>query len=583
MPLDTTTSPFGMSKDETLQEALDKMPQDSSVLDKTHALVWGVTKYAIYNPNQLQMFAADTGLGKTTGFRNAIKKAWDTMWQEMPVLILVPTRHDAEKMYLEMEEIEEGCAAVWTMSHDPEQKELDENFIPVKYFAKHEASQYKCLILTHNAGKVAEKWIGRRDIVFVDEYSDPVMTKNYELYQFTKARDDESSGPYGDLFQDAEDWAREQEEHYEQGDKRLTPVVIPSWIDTILTIAPTSEEGRNIQGLASAIKERRVFQTRTTRTTWTAYDYNVPFQEKSIMFSATAMFDGWQFGENSDFLKEHLPVIDYSDVTFKHKAWPEGVPVYHDKILSNRQHREEFFDYLKEWIQWPNSETLIIAPKPFVSDIKAMFPMVKVTNYGRDVGSNDFRDCTAVYVVSEFHKPSDVARSHYLGHSGALEVTEDALEPISNTQGATMLSVKDANYCVHLKQMIARCALRNIDDDGKAGKATVHCMINEDRYTRLLPMLFPQCNLTFPEGKARIYERRDNTPIVAKIIHYLRTVPEDQEFVGSPELRESGIWIKGASKVKQIAIGEPNFLGSGWYFRKGNSRTNPAGFHRLKG
>lgn len=575
--LDDTTSPFYRTKEEFIREAIDSCPSVNPIPQVQEA-VWGLVQYVTFNKGRLNFFNADTGLGKTTGFQQAIKNVWDKYWLDTPVLIMVPTRLDAEKMYLAMEALEEGCAGVWTTAHDPENTSTDDHFVPSRMFTKSEAASYKCLILTHNAGKDCESWVGRRDIVFVDEDPKPVSSDIFERYHFTKASDEESNnGPYGSIFTEAEVWALEQEQ---QG---LSPVVTPKWVGKVLAVNPVTPSGLYIQKLAQGIKDGRAFQSRTRTTCWVSFDYDLPFQDRTIIFSATAHYEGFQFGSGNEFIRDHLPQIDYSNVEFKFKDWPQGLTKNHKQIVTNRQNREWFLEEMKNWITFATESTLIVCPKDLRSDIENLFPSAKVTNYGRDVGSNDYRECTEVYIVSEFHMPNDSLRANYLGHSGVSEVATGDLEPIQNTGSSLMKELKDANYSVHLKQMIARCNLRNIDEEGKAGKATVHCMINEGRFSRLLPKLFPKSALTYPYRETKPTASGDNTPIVVKAVRYLSSVSSEQDFVGSPELRDNGIETKGKRKGIQIAKGEPQFLSIGWMYRKGSAGRygTPSGFYRL--
>lgn len=575
MPLDMTT--FEMSKEDWIRKEIEGI---DNPIERTQAAVWGLVQYVTFNKGRLQFFNGDTGLGKTTGFRQSIEKSWEQHWGDKPFLVMVPTRVDAENMWLAMEEVEEGCAGVWTDVHEPSTPTADPLFTPTKQFTKAEAASHKVLVVTHNAGKVAEDWVGRRDLVFVDEDPQPVGQETFERYHFTKAADDESrSGPHGAVYSEADDWAREQEE------KGLSPVAVPAWVDKVLSLSPVTSAGACIQRLAQGINDGRAFQSRTRSTCWTVYKYDLPFQDRTIIFSATAHYEGFQFGSGNEFIRDLLPKVDYSNVEFKFKDWPEGLTKNHKQIMNNRTNRERFFKEIEDWVPFHSVNTLFVCPKDMRSDIEAMFPSAMVTNYGRDVGSNEFRDCTDVYIVSEFHMPNDALRANYLGHSGFDQVTEDSLDPIQNSQSTLMKTLKDANYSVHLKQMIARCALRNIDDDGKAGKATVHCMINEGRFTRLLPTLFPNSKLTYPERKTKGVSKGGNALTITKAIRYLTTVPEDQDFVGSPELNENGVCVKGKKKTIQITRAEPEFMSVGWYFRKGSGkgRGNPSGFHRLKG
>lgn len=569
-------TPFSVTKEQMIEEAMAACPSEAPI-DRTHAAVWGLVQYVKFNPGTLHFFNADTGLGKTTGFQLAIKACWDAFWRDLPVLIMVPTKHDAEKMYLAMEALEEGCAGVWTETHDPQSAVHDEHFTPTHSFTKHEAAAKKCLVVTHNAGKCCEEWVGRRDIVFVDEDPPPVSHERFDPWMFTKARDEEAErGGRFDLFQEAHEWAEGQ---CEAG---IRPLEIPEWVGAMLEVEAVTEAGKSLQRLAKAINDGRAFADRVKATTWHTYNYDLPFQDRMIIFSATAQYEGYQFGSDNQFVTDLLPKVDYSNVTFRFGEWPEGVSKYHRRIMEDRAQRELFFSFLHEWIGWADEKTLIVCPKAFRSDLSTMFPMAKVTNYGRDVGSNDYRDCDVVYVVSEHHVPKNTHRARYLGHSSEGRLSEDTLRPLENTRGKLMLELEDAHHSVHLKQMIARSNIRNVDASGQAGKATIHCLVDEERYARLLPRLFPNAKLEFPEARQASAGGSGTTTVLAKCIRYLSAVPDSKTFVASTELKEQGIWVKGKRKNATLEASSRELAGIGWVFVKGTGKGNPNGFRRLE-
>lgn len=549
------------------------------MLSSTHEAVWNTIEKRYWNNGKMMFFCAETGLGKTTGFRQAIKRLWDTYWPDLPVLIMVPTRKDADTMWQAMEAIEEGCAGVWTQVHDPSDTTTSDGLIPSVQFTKHDAVKKKCLILTHNAGKAAEDWIGRRDMVFVDEYPNPVSQELFEPYHFIQARDAEAkAGPFGELFTEAAQWAETQR------DKGLKPVEAPVWAVKLGKVYPVTEAGRRLKLLAEAIQEGRAFQTKTEACSWTSYKYDLPFQDRSIVFSATAMYEGWRFGDVEE-LKKDGPKVDYSNVTCHWKPWPVGVSRYHKQILSNREQRETFFDDLLSWIIWPDQTTLIVCPKPFESDIRHMFPEAMVTHYGCDVGSNQYRDCNRVFLVSEFHKPSEVYRSHYLGHSQVAKVTDECLKPISNTRGKVYQEVVSDSYAVHLKQMLARGTCRFVDEEGKAQKMEAYCMIDKERFGTLLPELFPGVELVYPKGHQPKsgFNKNERVPTTSKLIQYLPTVDKEKDFVSAKDLEAAGIKIKGKPKKEAIARKEQTFEDIGWSFEQGTVGRygHPSGFRRL--
>jgi len=546
-------------------------------VEQTHIDVRNKVNHRYFNNGPLMFYSAETGLGKTTGFRKAIKELlWDTHWSEMPVLIMVPTRQDADQMYREMEKLEPGCAGVWTQAHDPSSSETDKRFTPLVQFTKAQAAEKKCLILTHNAGKAAEKWVGERHIVFVDEYPDPIDTVTYQAKDLIGARDSEAkAGPLGEVFAEAAKWCESQDA------TGVHPTGIPAWVDRVLAVTPITADGQRIKALAQSIKEGTTFQSRHYATTVTSYKFDLPFQDKSIIFSATAAYEGWAFGQD-DTIEKDGPKVDYSNVEFHWKPWPLGVEKLHNRIMDNYQQREDFFSYLKSWIGEPGADTFIVCPKPFSSDVVRLFPDAMATNYGRDVGSNDYRDCTTVYLVSEFHKPNESHRAHILGHSGVAAVTEDNLKPVGNQNSPKMRQAKNDNYATHMKQMIARGSCRNVAPDGKAAKMVAHCMIDRDRFTRLLPELFPGAKLVYPEG----HEPKvagEKRSVVSRTLELLARTDDTIEFVSAIDLQAEGIKIKGSAKKDSIAESEAAFAGLGWVFELGTQGrySIPSGFRRF--
>ena len=546
------------------------------MIEQTHEAVWQSIEDRYFNRGALKFFVSDTGLGKTTGFRSAIKKMWDKYWQGIPVLIMVPTRKDADTMWQEMEAIEPGCSAVWTAVHDPSENISSGTFTPSAKFTKKQASKFKCLIVTHNAGRKCEEWCGRRDLVIVDEYPSPIEVNIVEPYHFVQARDAEArAGPYADLFAKAVEWAERDRE------KGLSPVAPPPWAFTMSSVSPQTKQGEKIKRLGEAILDGRAFETRAATASWTYYKFDLPLQDRTLIFSATAMYEGWQF--STHHLAKNGPRVDYSQMVCHFKPWPDGVPKYHDKIMSNRADRETFFEYVKDWIGFATEKTLIVCPKPFESDIKHLFPSAKVTHYGCDVGSNEYRECERVFLVSEHHKPRDAHRGHYLGHSGVETVTDQDLAPIANTKSGVYRQVVEDAYAVHLKQMLARGTCRNVDEDGLAQAMEAHCMIDEGRFSRLIPDLFPGCRLAFPDGHKPNLGAKQQSPIMTttKLLGLLPTLEED--WIGASDLQEMGVKIKGDDKKRQIRNKSEVFNSLGWTYVEGKAGRygQEAGFRRL--
>ena len=548
-----------------------------SATAQTHDEIYERMQQRLYYKTGLWFFSADTGLGKTTGFQIGMKKMWDNVHQTIPFLVLVPTRKDAEIMFKRMEEIEEGCAGVWTQVHDPSDA-TKADWTPAAKFTKEQAKKKKCLILTHNAGKAAEDWVGRRDVVLIDEYPQPVKTGSVEPWQFTRARDEEAKyGPLGDPFKRAAEWAEEQ------GGRGLKPVGVPAWVPEVLAVSPVLEAGHEIKLLAWHIQNGTAFQRSWKSTSWVWYDYDLPFEEKAIVFSATALTEGWTFDPMSRGpIKKDGIRVDYKNVTAKLVGWPEGVSKYHKTILSDYRQREAFLDYLADGVGFADDKTLIVCPKDLESDIAKRIPDAKVTHWGCDVGSNEYRDCSNVWLVSLFHQPKNVLYATYLGHSKAL-ATEDTLKKGQSVGTGSFIKRLDyLHHSTQVKQMGARGTCRYVDDTGIANQMTLNCMFDSDLFSTIVPKQFPNCQMVYPKGCKAVYgSKGTHRPLVTKIVEYL--VGAKGEFVSASELANARIIIKGATRKKRISDDKDVFDGMGWVFEEGSTgggRGNKSGFRR---
>lgn len=541
------------------------------VIQETQDAVFMKIDQRIRAKGALQFFSAETGLGKTTGAQLAMVKLWAERWDQIPFLVMVPTRKDADLYWQAMEKLEEGCSAVWTQAHDPSDSTIADFHISCQ-FTKEQAKKYRCLIITHNAGKAAEDWVGRRDAVLIDEYPQPVASGIVHPWQFIRARDEELSEP----FRKAATWAEEQ-----ASGKGLEPVGVPDWVPLVLGASPTGEAGQCIQQLAQHMQAGTAFQRSWQRVNWTWYNYDLPFEEKAIVFSATAHLEGWHFDplsggkiERGDFR------VDYKNMTARYIPWPKAISRYHRKIIADYSQREEFIDYLVSQIGHSDAKTLIVCPKDLESDVERKFPDARVTHWGCDVGSNEYRDCEKVWLVSLFHQPKDVLYAKYLGHS-KVNVSDETLKAGQNFQGSTFKLLENEHHAMQIKQMGARGKCRFVNDAGIAEPQELNCLFyDEDIFSTVIPAQFPGATLVFPVGTEPM-KRHSNKPVVSKLIRYLNE--SEAAFAGAPELLEAGIKIKGSDRKKKIIAAEELFDGIGWKYEAGQVGRygQPSGFRRI--
>lgn len=523
----------------------------------------------------LMFLTAETGLGKTTGAHIAMKRVWDEISPDIRFLVLVRTKKDADEFYQDMEKLEEGCASVWTQTHDPEIKEQDERFEPCVYFTKHDAAKKRCLILTHNAGKAAEEWVGRRDAVLIDEYPDPVHSDYVKRSTFQDAKEDEATAPYAA----ADTWAQEQEA--EQG---LRTVGMPEWVYQVIETKPKSATGKAIKTLAEHMAAGTAFQRVTSpKMRWHWFKYDLPFEEKAIVLSATAHLEGWHFDPaQGGPIKREETRVDYRNVVARYHPWPVSVDTHHKTIVADPDQTEALLSYVESLNTYWDKSNLIVCPKDLRKHFKKRFPFAEVTHYGVDIGSNEYRKCTAVWLVSLYHQQNDTLQSKYLGHSRVEQVTDDTLEPGKNTRSKLFNDLKYLHHSTIIKQMGARGSCRNVDSDGVAKHMELNCIWSDrDMFTEIVPTQFPNCQLNYEGDSEPKTAKRKLRGVVSRTLEYLNKSDKDEVFF--TELRDAGIKAKGKPYFDKILERKDAFSALGWRWVEGTPGRygRPASFERI--
>ncbi|MEO9793887.1 hypothetical protein [Tateyamaria sp.] len=203
-----------------------------------------------------------------------------------------------------------------------------------------------------------------------------------------------------------------------------------------------------------------------------------------------------------------------------------------------------------------------------------------MTHYGCDVGSNEYRECSTVWLVSQFHQPKDVLFSKYLGHAKKL-ATDDNLEAGQNFRGSLITQLELEHHSTQTKQMGARGTCRDVDGDGVAANMTLNCLWKEaDQFTSIVPSVFQGCRLVYPDGVVPSSPKKHTKPVVVKIAEYLQST--DKDCVTASDLNRAGIKIKGQPRKDKIKAAGDMFKGIGWQFFDGERGKKPARFVRQR-
>ena len=231
-----------------------------------------------------------------------------------------------------------------------------------------------------------------------------------------------------------------------------------------------------------ALKDNRGFG----RVQGTAFGHRVWFVwfsevsnwiDKRVIFSATAHLDGFQHSPDAKRLNAHEGSrVSYDNLKIRQVPWA-NIPGSVQEILRDPDHVKTATSQIKHIIteKASSKEVLVVMPKGLIKWFeKDMLPAIKdkqvhYTNYGRDIGSNEYRNCGSVILWSNFHKPKHVTFSEYLIYSEQ-EVDEDNLQHVDGGRmTGPVLNIQDSQLYAQIKQMGCRGNARNVDDHGVCG------------------------------------------------------------------------------------------------------------------
>ena len=253
-----------------------------------------------------------------------------------------------------------------------------------------------------------------------------------------------------------------------------------------------------------------LYRKTATDLRFVSYSFDIPDLSKAIIFSATADLGVRISGDgfaSSKLIKPEVD-LDYRNLNVQFLPWPVqvrsgkpglAIPWYYNKIVRDRNHRNDFIDHVLNRLEADGAlgpKSLVVCPMVIHSDMDERLSMygVKTIYWGRDVGTNAYRDCDYVMLAGLHHKPDSAIIAEYLAYSGT-GATPEALEPFDHLNRSTLKSAKFDSHCDSVKQMAARGMLRqlSIDEDGKvfSGKMSLVIMHTHfDYFKRIADRLY---------------------------------------------------------------------------------------------
>lgn len=259
---------------------------------------------------------------------------------------------------------------------------------------------------------------------------------------------------------------------------------------------------------------------------------------KSLVFSATAHLDGFQFSPNKERLDAFegsyvkYPNLDIREVPFP--RFSDNNPRF---IVQKRDELETAVAHIRDIISKTDegSSVLVVVPKPLKDWVKQGSyrnpnqhnAAIYVTNWGRDIGSNEYRDCTEVILWANHHKPKHTTFSELRLYSEERMNGENLQEVHNGKFTGRALSLEQAQLYAAIKQMGSRGTTRFVNDDGNAWPMRLWISWAELR-PELLKDIFPESNFTREPVTDDRFLSKSKREMVPRVIDVLTNTEKDE-------------------------------------------------------
>lgn len=246
------------------------------------------------------------------------------------------------------------------------------------------------------------------------------------------------------------------------------------------------------------------FLTRQSPRGFVAYLPTFNPEPNQVILDATADISGL-YPLLGGKLIENIPKVDYRNLSINHIQAPSDF-----KNITNVMNARSLAVRYATWVRQVVMDNTKIGDKVLVVVHKAMTEnhellphlpkepstdifsgrTTNIITWGQGIGSNQFKDCTEVFLFSEFYKPrrSTVANTLGARHQRA----EDSnISSMNGRLRGDFLSVKEGDILRWTKQLASRGNVRNVNGDGVCGVMNLYTSMDFDRLITNLKRLFP--------------------------------------------------------------------------------------------
>jgi hypothetical protein len=560
-----------------------------------------------------RVVSAPTGSGKSS-YAQAFIKAYVEVIPDGSVLFLVETIRQAEDTYRDMSSlIGVANVAVWSRFHDqrPSANSLKHSgVIPQRRFLIEDLANYRVVIATHNFyshGRADKATIYRgkpRNITFVDEKPEDVSIYDVDtgLLKTVRDRIGERINPNLKHVEQLTILHDHLEAAWQSSStKALDEIpemsnVDLSWFTTDQAndfITSSDDQVRSVFGFGRALAKGFAFLSRYSDSgkgaRFVGYEMKMPLAPGTILLDATADIDGMSL-----LVKNRQPVavpsVDFSNLAIGYiePELPDGLTVA--QVLRQARHARLYASWILETIvqnSQPGELVLAVVHKALLDheylpnhrDFSSPFNLqgrwVCFINWGMGIGSNRWKNSTAVFLFGEFHIPKRAMVGTHLALKEE-QATAINLAPYQspNPNCGDLPEMRDGRLCRLMKQLAMRGNARNIDGDGVCGVQRLFVTGELDRLIRYKDRMFPGATLT-SQPKQRGEKRG-----VRALLHVLYSTTASE--ITTIELQQlTGVSLqKNGKRYLSNPLVQRAMKDSGFSFHPGGGRGNPGRFVR---
>ena len=545
-------------------------------------------------------FRSDTGTGKTTGFVLAVT---DLVKLGYKFAIAVPTTQDAEEVFQTLFKKIFDQVEVWTSDH-----------AQGKYGSAVDKSRLRkapvfvgCHAFLLGRTDNPTRFIGEKDILIVDEVPTNLKIESLNVSDFTIAREkaNELGLSCANFFTLIDDWAKKRQSLAEQEKPQaaFNSLDISQFLKfsrvTSIEVSNLHQYDKDkllpVLNYIDALDENRGFE-RIQQSNAGHRLHHVWFEDvarhfkKNVIFSATAHLEGFQHSPDSQRLKAYEgSFVSYPNLDIREVPYPD-IPKNVNHILRDPRHIKTATSQILDIVQRTEegSNVLLVIPKAIIEHVRLSLDehlqfdtrKVQVTNWGRDVGSNAYRDCTEVILWANYHKPKHTTFSELCIYTEEPVNDRNLSEAQKGKFTGRVLDLQDNQLYASIKQMGARGKARFVQDDGTAMPMRLW-ICWADLQPELLQSIFPESTFSRITDVKDEFKAKEKGAIISRVIDKLISLKQDQI-----DFNELKVFFPNIGKyTKALQDASDRLKAHGWEYvpgKRGRYNPYPSSLVRIK-